>query len=75
MFEDRLKLDSLRRITFAVDSINRKFGKHTVYSGATLCLKDKEPNDRDEAPPRRETALPGETARQRLGIPRLEIAC
>jgi len=75
LFEDRLKLESLRRITFAVDSINRKFGKHTVCSAATLYLKDKELNDRDVAPPRREVALPGETARQRLGIPRLEIAC
>ena len=75
LFEDRLKIESLRRITLAVDSINQKFGKHTVCSAATLYLKDKEANDRDEPPPRRGLALPGETGRQRLGIPRLEVAC
>ena len=75
LFEDRIKLENLRKITFAVDNINEKYGKHTVYSAATLFIKDKELNDRDDAPKRRDISMPGETVRQRLRIPRVDIAC
>ena len=75
LFEDRLQVESVRRMVSAVDGLNAKYGKHTVHSGATLFLKDKEPDDRDDAPPRRDLTLPGETGRQRLAFPRMDIAC
>jgi len=74
LFEDRLKIDSLRRATAAIDAINRKYGKHALCSASALFLKDKPENSRDTAPPRRDLTLPGETPRQRLAIPRMCIA-
>jgi DNA polymerase-4/DNA polymerase V len=74
LFEDRLKIDSLRRATEAIDAINRKYGKHTLCSASALFLKGKPENSRDAHPPRREMVLRGETPRQRLEIPRMSIA-
>ena len=73
LFEDRLKIDSLRRITEAVDDINHQFGKHTVRSGTSLFLPTQPKVARDDIPIRRQESLKGETPRQRLGIPRLSV--
>ena len=73
LFEDRLKIDSLRRITEAIDDINHQFGKHTVRSGTSLFLPAKPKVARDDAPTRRQESFKGETPRQRLGIPRLSV--
>ena len=74
LFEDRLKIDSLRRATEAIDAINRKYGKHALCSASSLFLNDKPVNSRDAPPPRRDITLRGETPRQRLAIPRMSIA-
>ncbi|MCE9613039.1 MAG: DNA polymerase IV [Lentisphaerae bacterium] len=73
LFEDRLHLDQLRQVTIAVDAINARFGQHTVGSGTALNLDRKPAHARDEAPLRHGHLLRGETAQQRLGIPRLDI--
>jgi DNA polymerase-4/DNA polymerase V len=73
LFEDRLQIESLRRMTEAVDDLNRKFGKYTVSSGTALFLKNKPESPRDARPARRDTTLRGETARQRVAIPRWTI--
>ena len=73
LFEDRLAIESLRRITQAIDSVNRQFGKHTVSSGTALFLPSKPKVARDDIPIRRQESFKGETPRQRLAIPRLSI--
>ena len=74
LFEDRPKIDDLRRVTETVDEINQLYGKHTVCNGTALYLRHKPQNDRDALPERRETIqLNGETVRQRLRIPRLSL--
>ena len=50
-----------------------RFGKHCVRSAATLPLQREKPHARTELPWRKLAALDGETARQRLYLPRLNI--
>ncbi len=71
-FQDRLRLDNLRRITAAVDSVNEHFGKHTVRSATSLFLSTRK-CQRDEPHPRRNMSFRGETQRQRIAIPRLDL--
>lgn len=73
LFEDPLRIDTLRALTGAVDEINNLFGKHTLSSGSALHLARKPVVDRDEAPERRDIMLKGENKRQRLNIPRMNI--
>ena len=74
LFQDRVHLDHLEQVTLAVDAINRRLGKHKVALGTSLFLPRHTITDRDEEPLRRQNLLPGETARRRLGIPRLDLA-
>jgi DNA polymerase-4/DNA polymerase V len=74
LFEDRPRLDSLRRLARATDALNEKFGRGAVSSGACLCLARAEPNPREQAPARREIVMKGEGAKRRLAIPRFAIA-
>jgi DNA polymerase IV len=73
LFEDRLKIETLRRATEAMDAVNERFGRQTVRSGACLFLAEKPHRPRDELPQRQTLALPGETRTQRLGIPRMSV--
>ncbi|MCX7591979.1 MAG: DNA polymerase IV [Kiritimatiellae bacterium] len=74
-FEDRLKVESLHRLTLAIDEVNRRYGKHTVCCATALYLKHKPHSSRDEQPERRERlSFAGETPRQRVAIPRMDIA-
>jgi DNA polymerase-4/DNA polymerase V len=73
LFEDRLRIESMKGASRAVDAINRKYGKHTVRSGATLPLQSKPPGDREAPPERRAIHFKGENQRQRLGIPRMDV--
>lgn len=73
LFEDRPRIESLRRATQAVDDLNERFGKHTVCLATGLDLSGKEASPRDDAPPRRELTFKGETDRQRLAMPRWNI--
>jgi len=74
LFEDRVRIATLHRITRAVDTINLRFGRRTVCSAATLYLQSKIPTARDEVPARHYCQLPGETPRRRLAIPRWTIS-
>lgn len=73
LFEDRPRIESLRRLTEAVDALSRKYGTHTVVSAAELHLKDKPDTRRDAPPARLQNLLPGETPRRKLAIPRLDL--
>ena len=73
LFEDRLKIDRLRRISEAVDAVNGKYGKHTIRSATSLLLAARNTDSREDAPSRHADLLPGETPRQRLAMPRMSV--
>ena len=77
LFGDSLKVEKVQAVLSAVDAVDAKFGKHTVFLGSSF-RAIKEPahqdggfghNDRGEASERRKNLLKGENARQRLGLP------
>lgn len=70
LFEDRLHIESLQRLTNAVDAVNSKYGRHTVCSATSLYLHNRPADPREEAPPRRGRIMKGETFHRRLAIPR-----
>ena len=72
LFENQLRIARYERLSRTVDQVNARFGKHCVRSAATLPLNEK-PHARTELPWRKLAALDGETARQRLYLPRLNI--
>lgn len=74
LFEDRLKIEKLAALSNVVDEINGKYGKHTMTLGSSLFLKDKTRNDRDDVPVRKQALFKGETARQRLNLPRMMVS-
>ena len=73
LFEDRLKIDDLFRVTGAIDDINQRYGKHTVRSGTSLFLDHKPESPRDMEHARKQLLFPGETPRRRLNFPRMSI--
>jgi len=73
LFEDRLQIERLRSVTLAVDRINERYGKHTLCSATSLFMNDKPESPRDEGPARRDNLFRGETARQRVAVPRADI--
>lgn len=73
LFEDRLQIDKLEKLAKTMDAINARFGKHKVFSGTALKISDAPKSDRSELPWRKLNLLPGETDRQRLYLPRLNI--
>jgi hypothetical protein len=71
LFGDSLRAERIRQVYVAMDALNRKYGKYTVYLGSshpaiTRAFHDGERGDR---PARQRTVLPGETARKHLGFP------
>jgi DNA polymerase-4/DNA polymerase V len=74
LFEDRVRIDKLAQASAAVDTINSKFGKHTVALGPALFLNSNRKTARDALPWRKTDLLTDETARQRLAFPRLAIS-
>jgi hypothetical protein len=51
--------------------VHEKYGKHTVFLGASKLVHQSAQHDgvRGQRQERRRALLPGETARKRLGIP------
>ena len=73
LFEDRLHIERLRRITRSIDQLNDMFGKNTVSSATSLFLDRKETVKRDEAPARHRMLFKGERGGCRLAIPRIAL--
>jgi hypothetical protein len=73
LFQDRPKIESIRRIADAVDAINEKYGRHTVCLATGLFLNGKPESPRDATPARRSERWPGEDDRRRVALPRMEI--
>jgi len=73
-FEDRLRIDKVEAVSRVIDTVNEKYGKHTLSFGTSLYLDRHCRTDRDDVPERKVRLLPGETRRQRLKIPRLALS-
>jgi DNA polymerase IV len=73
LFEDRVRIDNLSKASRAIDAVNEKFGKHTLSLGSSLFLQKGRQTDRTALPWRKTDLVNGETARQRLNLPRLSV--
>ncbi len=71
LFEDTLKVKSLREVSRVIDDVNEKYGKHALHLGSTDCLREfnQHLGDRGDVAGRKQELLKGETARRRLAIP------
>ncbi|AKJ64900.1 DNA polymerase Y family protein [Kiritimatiella glycovorans] len=75
LFDDPLQVERARRLTKAVDRVNARYGKHKVALGASLYLPKAPRNDREDPAWRKAHLLRGESARRRLALPRMDVAC
>jgi DNA polymerase IV len=73
LFENRVRLEHIREASRAIDEVAERYGKHAVTSGTGLFLDQHRVTGRDEKPMRKNDLLPGETDRQRINLPRLNI--
>ena len=74
LFKTPERIEQFRRLGGAIDGINSRMGKHTVFLASGLNLNAAPGNrERDEPCWRRKNLLAGETRRKRIAIPRLDI--
>ena len=73
LFEDRVRIEHLREAVRATDDLAERYGKHAVSLGTGLFLDQHQKTGRDEKPLRRGDLLSGETDRQRINLPKLDI--
>lgn len=73
LFGAKTEIEKWKPIYTAVDMLDGKFGKHTVYLGSTFgAMKNAtHQNERGEVPGRAKKLFKGENSRQRLGLPML----
>ena len=71
LFDPPLAIDKYRRVYTAIDTLRRRYGKHTVFLGTSMAAHRfaQHLGARGASPARKELRLKGETARKRLGIP------
>ena len=71
LFGEVIRLQRLSNLYESVDTLREKYGKHTVFLGASFLAHTYAQHDgeRGYLPERQRQLLPGETARKRLGIP------
>ena len=74
LFADGARKEKMERLAATVDAVNAQFGKHKVSLGTALQLDRHIRTDRDHRPWRKTSLLAGETARQRLNIPRWAVS-
>lgn len=73
LFEDRVKIDKLREAAHVIDLVGELYGKHKLSLGPSLFLNHHRQTDRDDTPTRKSDLFPGETARRRLALPKLNM--
>ena len=71
LFGEAIRMQRLSNLYHSVDTLREKYGKHTVFLGASFLAHThaQHDNERGHLPERQRQLLPGETARKRLGIP------
>lgn len=75
LFEEPVQLEKLKRVYDAVDTVAKKFGKHSVHLGASLHANvfEQHLGKRGDKAWRKSALLRGETTRQRLAIPMVQL--
>lgn len=73
LFGEVLRAERARQVYEAIDQLDAKYGKHTVFLGSSFAAMQgkQHTGDRAELPRRHRMLLQGEGARKRLGIPLL----
>src|SRR5499433_1146480 len=73
LFGEAIRMQRLSNLYESVDTLREKYGKHTVFLGASFLAHQsaQHEGERGHLPERRQQLLPGETDRRRLGIPML----
>jgi DNA polymerase-4/DNA polymerase V len=73
LFGETLRAERIRQVYEAIDALDAKYGKHTVFLGSSFAAMQSSQHvgDRAELPRRRTMLLKGEGERKRLGIPLL----
>src|SRR5262245_11493610 len=71
LFGEAIRLQRLSNLYESIDTLREKYGKHTVFLGASYLAHThaQHESERGHLPERQRELLPGETARKRLGIP------
>src|SRR5205823_7240766 len=71
LFGEAIRMQRLSNLYESVDTLREKYGKHTVFLGASFLAHKSAQHDgeRGALPDRKRELLPGETTRKRLGIP------
>jgi DNA polymerase-4/DNA polymerase V len=71
LFGEAIRMQRLSNLYESVDTLREKYGKHTVFLGASFLAYTHAQHDgeRGHLPERQRQLLPGETTRKRLGIP------
>jgi hypothetical protein len=71
LFGEVIRLQRLSNLYESVDTLREKYGKHTVFLGASFLAHTHAQHDgeRGHLPDRQHDLLAGETTRKRLGIP------
>ena len=71
LFDPKLQIEKYRKVYDAMDMLRRRYGKHTVFLGASFTAQkfSQHVGERGDAPTRKSQLLKGETNRQRLGVP------
>jgi DNA polymerase IV len=71
LFGEAVRMQRLSHLYESVDTLREKYGKHTVFLGASFLAHTYAQHDgaRGDLPERQRQLLPGETPRKRLGIP------
>jgi len=73
LFEPPLRVEKLKKIYGVVDSLSEKFGKHTLFMGASAAAHKTSQHvlDRGDIPWRKTARLKGESKRKHLPLPLL----
>ncbi len=71
LFGAHLTIAKMRKVYEGVDSLKRKFGKHTIFQGSSFYANKtaQHDGDRGKVPERKNLLFKGETFRRRLSIP------
>jgi DNA polymerase IV len=71
LFGEAVKMIEKKKLYEAVDAVNKKYGKHTLYLGSSFLANkySQHLGERGDIPERKQNMFRGETKRKRLGIP------
>lgn len=71
LFDPPLQIERYRQFYQAVDTLRKRYGKHTVFLASSLTAHKfaQHIGERGDAPTRKGSLFKGETSRKRLGIP------